>query len=260
MSGLGAVKAPLTLVTGASSGIGAEIAREAARRGHRLVLTARRADRIEALATELGAVAAIPADLGETGGVPGLLAELARREIAVDILVNNAGFGRHGHVATIAAELQTGQIDLNIRALTELTVALLPPMIARGAGGILNVASLAAFQPGPNVAVYFATKAYVLSFTEALHEEVKGSGVHVTALCPGPTRSEFAEVAKLDATAAFRSGSLIAEAGPVARAGLDALERNHAVIVPGFANKVAVFGNRLVPRSVSRRIAGRLQR
>lgn len=259
MSGFPGLEAPVTLVTGASSGIGVEIAREAARRGHRLVLTARRTDRIEALAIELGALAAIPADLARPGAVTELVEQLAQRGIAVDILVNNAGFGQHGQVATIPVAQQLGQIDLNVRALTELTIALLPAMIARGRGGVLNLASLAAFQPGPNVAVYFATKAYVLSFSEALHEEVKASGVHVTALCPGPTRSEFAEVAHLDATAAFRSAALVADPGAVARAGLDALERNRAFVVPGFANRLAAFATRLVPRSLTRRIAGKLQ-
>ncbi|MET0239274.1 MAG: SDR family oxidoreductase [Sphingobium sp.] len=259
MTGLRMIATPVTLVTGASSGIGAEIAREAARRGHRLVLTARRTDRIEALAQEIGAVAAIPADLQAPGGVAGLVAELARRDIPIDILVNNAGFGQQGKVASIPVALQTGQIDLNIRALTELTVALLPAMIQRKAGGILNVASLAAFQAGPNVAVYFATKAYVLSFSEALHEEVKAAGVHVSALCPGPTRSEFADVSGLDKTQAFRSASMIADPVEVAGAGLDALLANRAFVVPGFANRLAAFGTRFVPRSLTRRIAARLQ-
>lgn len=260
MSSFATLTNPVTLVTGASSGIGAEIAREAARRGHRVILTARRTDRIEALAAEIGALAAIPADLAAPGGVAGLVAELARRAIEVDILVNNAGFGQQGSVATIPSGLQTGQIDLNVRALTELTVALLPGIVARGAGGVLNLASIAAFQAGPNVAVYFATKAYVLSFSEALHEEVKAAGVHVTALCPGPTRSEFAAVAHLDTTAAFRSASLVADPAAVARAGLDGLERNRAVVVPGLANRFAAFGTRLVPRALSRRIAGNMQK
>ncbi|WP_404477142.1 SDR family NAD(P)-dependent oxidoreductase [Novosphingobium sp. BL-52-GroH] len=260
MSSLRNLNNPVTLVTGASSGIGEEIAREAARRGHRLVLTARRTDRIAALAAELGALAAIPGDLSAPGGVAGLVEELSRRDIAVDILVNNAGVGRQGSVATLPAALQTGQIDLNVRALTELTIALLPAMVARGAGGILNVASLAAFQAGPNLAVYFATKAYVLSFSEALHEEAKAAGVNVTALCPGPTRSEFADVAHLHMSTALRSSALVADPAEVARTGLDALERNRAIAVPGLANRIAAFGTRLVPRSVARRIAGRIQK
>lgn len=260
MSGFSSLSAPLTLITGASGGIGAALAREAARRGWRLILTARRTDRIEALAGELGAVATLTADLSQPGGAAALVEELDRRGLAVDILINNAGFGQHGLVTTIAVERQLAEIDVNVRALTELTARLVPLMVARGAGGVLNVASLAAFQAGPNVATYFATKAYVLSFTEALHEENLRSGVHVSALCPGPTRSEFAREAGLDTTAAFRSDTLVADPVAVARIGLDGLEQNRAVVIPGIANRLAVFGNRLAPRSLSRKVAGWLQR
>ena len=247
----------VTLVTGASSGIGELLAREAAKRGHRLVLTARRGDRLQALAGELGGADVIAADLADLQGPAAIEAMLAERGLSVDVLINNAGLGQRGQVATIPLARQLAQIDVNIRALTELTVRLLPAMVARRRGGILNVASTAAFQPGPNMAVYYATKAYVLSFSEALHEELRPHGVKVSALCPGPTYSEFAERADMQRSELFKR--FAGDAARVARDGLDGLENNRAVNVSGTMNAVMAAGTRFSPRAVNRRLAGWLQ-
>jgi uncharacterized protein len=246
----------VTLVTGASAGIGELLAREAARRGHSLVLTARRGDRLKALAQELrGEV--IVADLADPGGPAAIEAALAERALSVDVLINNAGLGQRGQVATIPLERQLAQIDVNVRALTELTVRLLPAMVTRRRGGILNVASTAAFQPGPNMAVYYATKAYVLSFSEALHEELRPHGVSVSALCPGPTHSEFAAQADMDRSELFKR--FAGDPAAVAKDGLDGLERNRAVNVSGALNAAMAQSTRLSPRAVNRKIAGWLQ-
>ena len=247
----------VTLVTGASAGIGEMLAREAARRGHALVLTARREDRLRALADELGGDV-IAADLTDRQGPAHLAATLAERGLSVDVLINNAGLGQRGQVSSIALDRQLAQIDVNIRALTELTVRLMPAMVARRRGGILNVASTAAFQPGPNMAVYYATKAYVLSFSEALHEELLPHGVKVSALCPGPTHSEFAAHADMDRSELFKR--FAGDAAAVAKHGLDGLERNRAVNVSGVMNNVMAASTRFSPRAVNRKLAGWLQR
>jgi uncharacterized protein len=247
----------VTLVTGASAGIGERLAREAARRGHALVLTARREDRLRTLAAELGGAEVIAADLADPGAPVAIEAALAERGLSVDVLINNAGLGQRGQVATIPLDRQLAQIDVNVRALTELTVRLLPAMVERRRGGILNVASTAAFQPGPNMAVYYATKAFVLSFSEALHEEVLAHGVKVSALCPGPTHSEFAAHADMDRSELFKR--FAGDATAVACDGLDGLERNRAVNVSGAMNAVMAAGTRFSPRAVNRKLAGWLQ-
>ena len=185
----------VTLITGASAGLGVEFARQLSGRGQRLVLVARRKDRLDALAKELGNARASANDLSKSGAAAELLADLKAAGEEVDTLINNAGFGLIGRFAELDAKRERQMIDLNVGTLTDLCRAVAPAMIKRKGGAILNVASTAAFQPGPNMAVYFATKAYVLSFTEALHEELKPHGVRVSALCPGPTRTEFGEVA-----------------------------------------------------------------
>ncbi|WP_310468811.1 SDR family oxidoreductase [Sphingomonas sp.] len=248
---------PVALVTGASAGLGVEFARQLSARGHRLVLAARRRDRLEALAKELGNARAVAIDLGEPGAAERLIADIAGAGEHVDVLVNNAGFGLKGKFAELDAVRQRAMIDLNVGALTDLCRAVAPGMIARKAGGILNVASTAAFQPGPNIAVYFATKAYVLSLSEALHEELKPHGVRVTALCPGPTRTEFGEVAGMGAGGSF--DRLAMDAAPVVRAGLDGLERNRAIVITGALNKVGAWSTRLFPRAVVRKIAGAIK-
>jgi short-subunit dehydrogenase len=251
------VNAPVALITGASAGLGAEFARQLSKRGLMLVLAARRKDRLEALAAELGNARAVEIDLGEAGSADRLLADLEAAGEHVDLLVNNAGFGLKGRFAGLDAARQRHMIDLNIGALTDLCRAVAPGMIERKAGGILNVASTAAFQPGPGMAVYFATKAYVLSFTEALHEELKPHGIKVSALCPGPTRTEFGAVAGFGDKGAFDRYS--ADAPSVVRAGLDGLDKNRAVVVPGLLNKVGAASTRFVPRPLVRKIAGAIK-
>jgi short-subunit dehydrogenase len=251
------VSAPVALITGASAGLGAEFARQLSRRGVRLVLAARRKDRLEALAAELGNARAVEADLSESGSADRLLADIEAAGEHVDLLVNNAGFGLKGRFAELDASRQRQMIDLNIGALTDLCRAVAPGMVERKAGGIINVASTAAFQPGPGMAVYFATKAYVLSFTEALHEELKPHGIKVSALCPGPTRTEFGAVAGFGDKGAFDRYS--ADAASVVRAGLEGLNSNRAVVVPGLLNKVGAASTRFVPRPLVRKIAGAIK-
>jgi len=247
----------VALITGASAGLGVEFARQLSKRGHHLVLVARRKDRLETLAKELGNARAIALDLSKSGSAAKLLADLKAAGEQVEILVNNAGFGLIGRFAELDAKRERQMIDLNVGALTDLCRAIAPAMVKRKSGGILNVASTAAFQPGPNMAVYFATKAYVLSLTEALHEELKPHGVHVSALCPGPTRTEFGEVAGFGGNGLFDRVAM--ESPEVVAAGLDGLDRNRAVVVPGFANKAGAFSTRFAPRSVVRRIAGAIK-
>ena len=247
----------VALITGASAGLGVEFARQLSERGHRLVLVARRKDRLEALAKELGNARAVTIDLSKSGSAAKLLADLEAAGEQVEILVNNAGFGLIGRFAKLDAKRLRQMIDLNVGTLTDLCRSVAPAMIKRKSGGILNVASTAAFQPGPNMAVYFATKAYVLSFTEALHEELKAHGIRVTALCPGPTRTEFGEVAGFGGNGMF---DRVAMGAPeVVRAGLDGLDRNRAVVVPGWVNKIGAASTRFAPRSVVRRIAGAIK-
>ena len=248
---------PVTLITGASAGLGAEFARQLAAKGQRLVLAARRTDRLEALAAELGNARAVTADLSRPGAAAGLIGDIEQAGETVELLVNNAGFGLHGWLAELDAARQCEMIDLNCGALLDLTRAVLPSMIARKSGAILNVASTAAFQPGPGMAVYFATKAFVLSLSEAVHEEVKPHGIRVTALCPGPTRTEFGEVAGFGGNGAFDRLSM--DSPTVVSAGLRGLERNKAVVIPGAMNKAGAFSGRLVPRALVRKIAGALK-
>jgi short-subunit dehydrogenase len=247
----------VTLITGASAGLGAEFARQCRARGEALALAARRRDRMEALAAEIGGeVHIFAADLAKEGAAASLIAELEAEGLAVATLINNAGFGLAGKFADRPLARLSEMIDLNCRTLVELCHLVLPAMRERGAGAILNVASTAAFQPGPNMAVYYATKAFVLSFTEALHLELKGSGIRVSALCPGPTESEFGEVAQ------SRSPTLERMKGPadaVVRAGLKGLDRNKAVVIPGWPNKVTAQASRFLPRASMRRIVGRIK-
>lgn len=251
------------LVTGASAGLGTGFARRLAAQGHDLILTARRTDRLEALVSELRAahgvtVTVIAADLSAQDGAAGLIAEIATRGLAVNTLINNAGFGANGPVAEVDRDKLIGMIDVNCRALVELCHAVLPGMIQMRSGGILNVASTAAFQPGPYMAVYYASKAFVLSFSEALHEEVRGHGVHVAALCPGPTKTEFFDVA--GAKDDFVLRRLAADPGTVIADGLKALEANRAVKVSGLSNAMMAASTRFTPRWILRRVVAGIQK
>jgi hypothetical protein len=251
------------LITGASAGLGEGFARALAANGRDLILTARREDRLDKLAAELRTthgitVTVFAADLAMPGAAEDLVAGITRAGLEIDTLINNAGYGARGAFADLPRDSQLGQIDLNCRALVALSHAVLPAMIAAKRGAILNVASTAAFQPGPWMAVYYATKAFVLSFSEALHEEVKPHGIHVSALCPGPTRTEFAEVAGMGDSELFkRFGS---PADVVVRDGLAALKANQAVRISGAMNSVMANSIRFTPRALARRIAGSLQK
>jgi short-subunit dehydrogenase len=244
---------PIALVTGASVGIGEQFARQLAERGHDLVLVARDKDRLDALAREIegtdGARAEVlPADLTDATQ----LASVEARVGTVDVLVNNAGFGTFGSFHELDIDTETREINLNIVALVRLTHAAASAMAERGSGGILNVSSLAGFQPGPSNATYGATKAFVTSFTEAVHEEMKGTGVSVSVLCPGFTRTEFQE--RANAPAGDVPGFMWQEAPEVARAGLDGLAKNRAVVIPGATNKVLGNLSAVTPHAITRRL------
>ena len=249
--------AGVALITGASAGLGVDFAGQLAAKGHGLVLVARRKDRLDALASELGNARTIAMDLAAPGAVEALMADLEQAGEQVETLINNAGFGLWGPFAKQDAGRVREMIDLNVGVLTNLCSAIVPGMIERQQGAILNVASTAAFQAGPNMAVYFATKAYVLSFTEALHEELKPHGIKVSCLCPGPTRTEFGEVAGFASNSWFDRISM--DSAGVVRKGLAGLDRNRAVVVPGLLNKFGAASTRLAPRAVTRRIAGSLK-
>ena len=247
---------PVTVVTGASAGLGAEFARQCAARGDKLVLVARRRDRLEALAAEIGRAQVIVADLAAPGAAGRLCAEIERLGLSIACLINNAGFGLVGRFADLPLERQRAMIDLDVASLVELSHLVLPGMIARAQGGILNVASTASFQAGPGMAVYFASKAFVLSFTEALHQEMRATGIKVTALCPGPTATEFGEVAGAKGANFSRFSS---DARAVVSAGLAGLERNQAIVIPGLMNKTTAMSTRFIPRAALRRIVASLK-
>ena len=247
----------VALVTGASAGLGVEFARQLSERGHALVLAARRKDRLEELARELGNARAVAIDLSKKDAAAKLLANLEANGEVVDLLVNNAGFGLIGRFAELDAKRERQMIDLNVGALTDLCRAVAPGMIERKGGASLNVASTAAFQPGPKMAVYFATKAFVLSLSEALHEELKPHGIKVSCLCPGPTRTEFGDVAGFNGNTGF--DRLAMGAAEVVKIGLDGLDKNKAVVIAGTVNKIGALSTRFAPRSTVRKIAGAIK-
>jgi len=250
------------LVTGASSGIGAAYARALKARGERLILVARREERLERLAEELGGeewAVPLPVDLSDDDAATRLRDEVAARGLAVDLLVNNAGLGHTAPFGEQSPAVVRAMLHVNVRALVELTHALLPGMQERGRGRIVNVASNAAFQAVPFLTVYAATKAFVLSFTEGLAEELRGSGIQVQALCPGLTRTEFLDVAGThDGLRVTRTPMLTAE--DVVEASLDALDRGKLRVITGLTNRLAVFAQRFVPGFVPRRVAAELYR
>lgn len=243
------------LVTGASYGIGVDLAECFAADGYDVVLTARSEDALREVAERLSRTHGIKAtpiavDLGAIGGGARLAAEIAARGIQIDVLVNNAGYGIAGAFNGSDASTQLGMIDLNDRALVELTHIYWPGMIARNRGGVLNVASTAAFQPGPLMAIYYASKAFVLSFSEALWEEARGTNVRVSCLCPGPTASKFRARAGTDKVKLSQSGGTPMSSAEVARMGYDAWDANKRVEVTGLRNRVLASLVPLMPRSV----------
>ena len=251
-----------TLITGASSGIGKELAIQFAAGGDDVVLVARSEAKLNELADQIrkdqgvGATV-ICGDLATTDGVDQISEQLTERGIDVDTLVNNAGMGALGKFAELSIDRQTDMLMLNVVALTRLTRALLPGMIKRGHGGVLNVGSIAAYQAGPNMSVYYASKAYVLSFTEGLREELAGTGLHVTCLEPGPTESSFGEDSGMGKLDMFSSSTMSAKA--VAEAGYAGYRDNDDVVIPGWKNRLMVTTTGFLPRFATRKFVGKLQ-
>jgi uncharacterized protein len=240
------------LITGASGGIGYELAKLFARDRHNLVLVARSADKLAQVAAELqtqgATVKTISLDLAASPAPKFLFDQLQREGIAIDILINNAGFGAYGDFAQMPEQEILGQIDLNVRALTELTRLFLPPMVARRSGRIMNVASTAAFQPGPLLAVYYATKAYVLSFSEAIANELRNTGVTVTCFCPGATDTRFAARAGVEKSRLFKVGAMSAE--KVALDGYRAIMEGRTLAISGAHNWLVAQSSRFAPRKM----------
>jgi short-subunit dehydrogenase len=249
------------LITGASSGIGAEIARSLARRGHGVTLVARRTERLEQLAEELRdpgrvRVELMGCDLGDATARRRMTAEIEEGGLSVEVLVNSAGFGSGGRFDQLDAEREVEMVRLNVEAVVDLCGRYVPAMVQRGRGGVLNVASTAAFQPLPRQATYAASKAFVLSFTDSLHEELSRTGVTATTLCPGPVRTEFWQASGIEAGGlpAF----VLADAAEVAEAGVNGLEKGRRVVVPGPLNRAGALGGQLAPRGVLLKVAGKV--
>jgi short-subunit dehydrogenase len=252
----------LALITGASVGIGLELARVFARNGFDLLLVSRRPDALEAVAGRLEgefkiSAKTFAADLALADAPQRVLDYCLNEKISVDILVNNAGIGFGGEFGEGDINRQMDIIRVNISALTHLTGLFLPQMMLRRSGRILNVASTAAFQPGPLMAVYYASKSYVLSFSEALAEELRNTGVTVTALCPGPTKTEFAAAANIEMSRLFAAGA--ASAADVAQFGYEATMKGQRVAIPGMMNKLVAQANRFAPRIISTKVSRMLQ-
>ena len=247
------------LVTGASAGLGASFAHHLAARRVELVLVARRADRLEALAAELPVdVEVLRADLGVPADLARVEARLAATHAPVDLLINNAGLGAYGRFDALDADRQAGLVDVNVRALVRLTRAVLPRLVAEGAGGIVNVGSTAGFQPNPYGAVYGATKAFVRSFTEALHEELRGTGVRAMLLAPGFTDTEFQAVADVAADAV--PGGARMDADTVVEVALRDYAAGRVVSVPGAVNRLSSGGAQVVPSVITRRLSAIIHR
>ena len=251
------------LVTGASYGIGVDLAECFARDGYDVIVTARSEESLKAVAGRLSnsygiKATAIANDLGAIDGGRKLAEAVKGRGLAVDVLVNNAGFGHAGALATAPIDTTLGMVDLNVRALVELTHVYWDEMLKRGRGGVLNVASTAAFQPGPLMAVYYASKAFVLSFSEALWEEARGTGVHVSCLCPGPTASGFRERAGTGKTR-LADASPVMPSMPVAEEGYRAWQTNRRVVITGARNRFGARVARIMPRSMVLRVVRNIQ-
>lgn len=251
------------MVTGASAGIGWQLAHLFARDGFRLILVARRRDRLETLAAALekqfrAEALIIEADLREQAAPSCLVESVARRDLNVDVLVNNAGFGKLGAFKDADLTVALDMLAVNVRAVLQLTRLLLPTMLAHQRGHILNVGSMAGFLPGPYMAVYYATKAFVNSFSEALAEELRGTGVSVTACCPGPTATEFGQVAGSADRRLIKTHSMSASA--VANHAYRAMQREQVLAIPGVSNQLLVGLLRFMPRALVRRVAARMNR
>jgi uncharacterized protein len=260
---MSATPRPTALITGASAGIGLELARLSAQGGHDVILIARSEDALRKVAASLSGThgvraEVIAADLSDPESPQAIVERVAELGMRPAVLINNAGFGDWGRFAATDAGRQLDMIQVNIAALTQLTRLLLPAMLDRKQGRILNVASTAGFAPGPLMAVYYATKAYVVSLSEALANELKGSGVTVTALCPGPTRTGFAAAAGLEQSNLF-SSPMVMDVGPVAQAGYAGMMRGKVLVVPGLMNKLLILSIRVVPRALVRAITRWLQ-
>ncbi|SMP59641.1 hypothetical protein SAMN06265222_106254 [Neorhodopirellula lusitana] len=253
---------PTTLITGASSGIGLELTKLFAASGDNVVLVARSEDKLNDLAANVRSqhditATVIPADLSTPDAVDHLSDQLRDRSLEIDTLVNNAGFGMLGKFSEMSADRQTNMLMVNVVALTRLTRKLLPGMLKRKTGGVLNVGSIAAYQAGPNMAVYYASKAYVLSFTEALREEVAGSGLHITCLEPGATETGFGEDSGMGSLDMFASQTMTAEV--VAKAGYQGYRSNEDIVIPGWKNRLMVTGTSFLPRFATRKMVGKMQ-
>lgn len=250
---------PVTLITGASSGLGTLFAKACAARGDRVALVARRKNKLNELAKELGPkTIVISEDLSDYDAPDAIIEAIESIGAQVDTLINNAGFGARGAFYTIPLGDQTDMMHVNAMAVAQLCHRVIPRMIARGGGAILNVASTAAFSAGPGMATYYASKAFVLSLTEALHEELAPHNIRVTALCPGATTTEFAHQAGMTETQLFQK--FAGDPESVVIAGLKGLAKNKAIVIPGAVNKAMVQSNRLAPRSVAREIVKLLQK
>lgn len=247
------------LITGASTGLGADFAQILAERKYNLILVARNEGRMTEIANQLTkkhniTCHVIRADLAKHGSATKLFEDVKARNLTVDILINNAGYGLWGAFGSSNFHEMSGMMHLNMNTLTELTRLFLPDMTAQKSGKILNVASTAAFQPGPWMAVYYATKAYVLSFSEALAVELKNTGVSVTTLCPGPTKTEFFDRAKMGNSR--MKNMLFANSMACAQTGIDAMFQDRAVVIDGVMNWTLTLTARLLPRAAMRRLAG----
>ncbi len=249
------------LITGASSGLGMELAKLFAADGSDLVLVARREERLIELADELKSehgieVHVLPKDLSKKTAPKEIFSHLNKENIEIDVVVNNAGFGNKGQIADLDTDLQLDMIQVNLVALTHLTRLFITGIIERGYGGILNVGSLAGFQPGPNLAVYYATKAYVLSFTEALAEEISNPNIKISCLAPGPVKTEFGEKSDLEDSLLFKVSLM--EMEPVVKAGYEGFRKGQTIIIPGLKQQIVPFLNRFTPRLLVRKIAKKL--
>ncbi|HKH23575.1 MAG TPA: SDR family oxidoreductase [Solirubrobacterales bacterium] len=253
------------LVTGASSGIGAAVATELASRGYSVILVARREERLRSLATELSSdhgveAEVVTADLGDEGERGRLEDELGSRARTVEVLVNNAGFGHQADFARSPRERMVEMVRVNVEAVVDLTSRFIAPMVDRGRGSVINIASLGAFQPLPGSAVYGASKAFVLSFSEAIRTELRGSGVTVTAVCPGPVRTEFMATAEVPGVEDRTPGIVWMSAEDIARAAVDGAAHDKRVVVPGMLNRAGALAGQHSPRAVALPLIGRIWR